>query len=190
MLFALSVPFVLTPILCVLGLIGLGVVGNFTTSIQTKVDNEQYVPGNYSGTYSIAQKLQETWTVIGSTTPISLNPFTIPATLSAAATAGLQMYEFSVDQGTGANPVVVVFTSNTGNTVQLKMVAGQIYYFDISQMGVPGTDTMPYGGIFSGAFTGTTWVPFGTSVVSATYNIPSALAVTTVNFTGRICSLS
>lgn len=154
-------------------------VGAWTSSLQTRVDSENYIAGTPTGTYNTATKLQQLWSVINTPTAFTVPLFTV---------ANLQMYEFMVDQGTVANPVVITFTSNTAQTVKINAVANSLYYWDVTQLGVPGSNAQPYGGIFAGSFVTTTYTAFGVSLASATYNIPTIIGVAT-NFTGRICTL-
>jgi hypothetical protein len=151
-------------------------VGAWTSSLQTRVDSENYIAGTNTGVYNNASKLQQLWSVINTPTAFSVPLFTV---------ANLQMYEFTVDQGTVANPVLIIFTSNTAQTVKINAVAGVLYYWDVNQLGVPGANAQPYGGIFAGSFITTTYTPFGVSLASATYTIPTIIGVAT-NFTGRI----
>lgn len=138
--------------------------GTWTTTIQTRVDTENYLSSVSSGTYNAATKLQE---VLSVTTGTNTGTITVPI----VTIAKLQEFYLTSDQGTVANPVTVTFTLSTG-TLILSLVAGQPYYWDVNQ-GIANP--------FAYSSTGTT----------AAYSIPTSdLGLTSgsvVNILGRIC---
>jgi hypothetical protein len=148
----------------------------FTTVIQTRVNSENYLSGTLTGSAASGYLSNEAWTTINATTAFSVPVVTI---------ANMQSYFFMVDQGTVASPVAVIFTSSTAKTVQLNMLAGVPWYWDLNGVPVTAHTAADIYGIFSGDNNAGTVTAFG-NIASATYNIPTALGVATVNWTGRI----
>ncbi len=131
--------------------------GTWLTNINTRMDSENANSGTSEGTYNAGTKISEAATVIGTATA-----FTFPAFVAA----NLQSFFLVCDQGTVANPVVIIITLATGSKT-LNMVAGQPYYWDVNNANLCAN-------------------PFAYNAVSATYNVPTALAVTLANITGRV----
>ena len=141
--------------------------GTWTTSIQTRQDSENYIPGVSSGTYNVGDKISA---AITNTTASTTQTGTISVP-GVATIANLQSFFLLSDTGTVANPVVVTFTLSTGTKV-IDLVAGVPYYWDVNV----GTVN-----------------PFSYAIVgpTAAYSIPGALGLAAgavVNITGRVAT--
>jgi hypothetical protein len=157
--------------------------GAWTSVLQHRVDSENYLSGTDAGTYNTAVKITEAVTGYTPGTPATVMPG-----ITGIVVANLQSYFFQVDQGTAAYPLVLTLTSNTGKTTSINLTAGNANYWDVSMAYTPGSHVAAaLYGIFSVDNNAGTATAFGTSIASATLNIPAGLAYTgTVNLTGRI----
>ena len=192
-LFALST---MGPLWFLLLTVGIGAIGSWASTIQARIDAENYIGGAIAGSYNNALKIQQQFVTTGATgdqqTYVAGTPLQIPWT--PVTVANMTMYMFTCDQGTAAYPVVLEFwgsASLSGTHVSINLIAGQTVYWDSTQVGTTAHVSAANLGVFSGDNSSGTVTGFGTTINSVSINIPSGLGLSspgTVNLTGRIAA--